>query len=192
MLSTFWLQAADDALGRIDRSTLTDQQKMELLVADLTPAAKAYFQDSEGMFREVRQWKGVKTNASNEPYLVRWEKKFLGTIALDFMPAKMTHFIVWACSSLEGTLDTEKLPVCLKELILFQTALSGTVALENLPKSVFTYLNISKGNFSGTLNLEDLPPKSKGILLHTNAFAGSSSCQSFQNTCTILTSRTIG
>ena len=174
MLQTFLLNTADTPLGRIDQCDLTPQQKMELLVADLSNADKERlkFHNTDGMFDEVRNWRGVYVNFSREPLRIRWSN-ISGTIALDFITDKVTYFIVQESEDLEGTLNTATLPESLRELILYDTSLSGSVDLENLPRANLTNLNLSLGKFSGTLNLAELPPKSKNIFLHENSFTGS-------------------
>ena len=171
LIHTFSLLAAD-MLGRIDRGTLNAQQKMELLVAEIYPKDLKRFQDKNGMFRELKQWPGVRINKSGAVKTIKLGSLGPGSIALDFIPNDVEEFFILASPNLEGPLNAMSLPRDLKKLSVMNTSLSGTLDLGNLPRAAFVCLNIVKSKFTGSLDLTDLPPKSIDITLKSCAFTG--------------------
>ena len=48
----------DNALGYCDRSSLSDQTRMELLIEGTTENTKSLLQDNEGFYADVCTWGG--------------------------------------------------------------------------------------------------------------------------------------
>ena len=164
--------ARDDHLGRVDHSALSAQQRMEILVSDISPDAVKRFQDSDGAFLDISKWKGVKCNSTGDPIRVVWIQFLSGTIALDFLPQSLLYFDVCSCKLLHGTLCTSTLPPRLKLLRLHYTAMHGLIDWRNLPTTYFSSMDIGMGNFSGSVDLTALPPKLSKLVLSQNKFTG--------------------
>ena len=174
MCSVIFLCAADPSLGRFDLSSLSDQARMELMLADTSYVITASLLMANGDFKDVCSWKYITCDDEGHVVDFRCNCTFdenIGTLRLDCMPEKLKTCRVESllCS---GTLDTSALPVSLESLILSKTGFSGSVAFEDLPQEILA-LNLMESDFEGSISLHRLPQKLKYLSLARNNFSGS-------------------
>ena len=189
------LQAADDALGRVDFTTLSDQTRMELFMEGFTHESKKPFQNPSGEFLDIQEWDGLTFDDQGALCEMKYERSLEGTVAFEFTPASverigickcsiegtldvtrlpdgLTSFIVTDGKALRGTIDLCSLPSELVHLYVSQNQFHGSADLTQLPDSLLN-LNLSSNKFSGTLSLKSLPAQMWSLELHDNNFSGS-------------------
>ncbi|KNH05783.1 hypothetical protein XU18_3228 [Perkinsela sp. CCAP 1560/4] len=90
MSAVVFFAVANDGIGKVDRSTLSQQTLMELFIFGLDKAEKIYgSRDAPG---EVCEWNGVTCNAGREVVKFRWaEKSGTGTLGFEFLPDSMEN-----------------------------------------------------------------------------------------------------
>ena len=176
MFPTLFALSADSDLGRCDTESLSDQIRMEVLVADLSDEFKDFFQDGTGKFLDVCEWDGVECNAYGEVVDILWyDTGSPGTVHLQLLPKHMQLFEM--CSNghnkeMTGTLETSTLPDKISLMKLTHHSLHGTVDLTILPASLIDF-SIMANKFSGVVNLMSLPAEMRTLALDCNCFTGS-------------------
>ena len=146
MFQIMFVACADDAIGRFDRSMLSQQSLMELFVFGLDNVDRIC--GSRDDPREVCTWKGVTCNDDGEVEAFDWS-------------------MTWRDGT--GTLEFNFLPRSMKDLRMHANALSGTIELAGLPENM-KGLNLSHNALSGTLDLDDLPSSMEHLRLSDNKF----------------------
>ena len=181
-LSYTLLTTDHESLGRVNPSMLTDQQRMELLVADIKNIRA--LQDAEGAFLPIHNWPGVHF----EPHLEEidfGENKYFnnllntprfivgpeGSIDLHYIPSQVEYFTISGLH-LDGTVDKSALPESLVHIELTGNNFRGPFALENLPKSM-RQVYANKNFLDGSLNLPGLPDTMRELVIADNNFSGS-------------------
>ena len=189
---TVLLSTADSQLGRVDYSLLSDQALMEMLIEEISDAAKKKYQDKDGMYIDVCDWERIKCDADGNVIKV-YDIEADGTISLSYIPPKVWSFQMFmrgvhgtletsalqpslkvlkiAQNKFHGTVNFATLPPNMVKLGVYKNAFTGSVNLESLPDSL-THLWIFRNKFSGTLCLKKLPPKFKYFEISDNAFSG--------------------
>ena len=180
-----------EGAGRFNIAFMTDQTRMELLVADMENLRALKSEDDD--FLEIEQWPGLKFGLSGEVVRVQFEPDMLdndetshdddivdmfvyivgprGAMDLRWIPQTVVHFNV-ASLSIKGTLKTALLPPVLEKLRLPFNKLHGTFQVENLPDRLQS-VSILRNEFSGTLDLTALPKNMQYLILGSNDFSGS-------------------
>ena len=126
------------SLGRINYSLLSDQQLAELLIADI--GRPELFHDSDGSFKDVCHWKGVKCNENDEVENVDWNYCYCvgldaGTIQLQWLPPNVAYFgIIYQtlCGTVEAHLWPQKVT---------QTPSHGQSTIRNSEPGCLTAIN---------------------------------------------------
>ena len=163
--------AVDPALGRLDYESLSDQALMEMLFDGLSAESKEEFQDKNGNFIEVSEWRGVYFFENRVRRILIFCKAFdVKQFPFQFMPALVVNFVMTK-SRMRGTLDTSVLPRCLEGLIIDDNLLHGSLKFSALPQKIGV-MNISRNAFSGSLVLEDLPDALREFNASYNKFSG--------------------
>ena len=188
------LSTADEsALFRANPSFLSQQSRMELLVADFTPEE---FYDSTGDFLDISKWPGVNLEeqevkvidwmgaafgSAAEIYL-QWLPESLmlcrldgmgvtGTVSTSGLPRDLRFFNIGK-NRLSGPFETAPLPLEITILIMDANEFSGTLNIATLPPKLAEF-NARENRFSGTLDFGSLPVTLKELWLNSNAFSGS-------------------
>ena len=169
----FFLSALDSSSGRVSKSTLSDQELMEIVFGSLDQAES--FKEN-GLFKDVCDWKIVKCNADRR--VVRVSSALFigkGIVMLDYIPELVTRFgipgPIFGNKEIVGALETNSLPNRLKIFQISANAFYGTVDVPNLPRTLEMF-NISNNAFSGTLDMGNLPPNLEFFGANGNAFSG--------------------
>jgi len=165
---------SDDApashLGKIDKSSFSQQTLMELFLDGITKNKNIICGDCDTP-KPVAEWRGVTTNADGEVTMFRTIYCALfGTPQLQWLPESVTKLDMTK-NLLTGTLDLSVLPESLECLVLADNKFSGEIALESLHQRMCV-LNLGMNQLSGSLKLESLPDNLKELYLDFNSFSG--------------------
>ena len=194
MLFPLYVLAAD--VGRMDPAQLTDQQHMELAIADLSAACKAQFQNESGDFMDICKWGRINVddegnvenifffgtegdiegsiNFSFFPPLTRnisvTKTSIIGTVETKGLPRRLVVFNVFS-GSLSGTFDMTALPETLRDLRIYEQKFEGELNLTQLPRGL-EWLDASKNRFTGSVRLDALPQNLENLDIGFNALSG--------------------
>ena len=200
MQFAFTFATADPLLGRIDYSSLSDQTRMELLVADLSDITKSSFQDLNESFTDFADWWIVKAIEEGHPVSLSFDqgigyrRTVEGMMDFSYIPPSVKAFSL-RNYSISGSLDTSRLPTNLESFNVQGNALTSTIDLRALPPKLFglnakrnqltgschldalpqtlTLLDLSVNQLSGSILLDALPPMLGALHLNSNQFSGS-------------------
>ena len=190
--------AADESFD-LDYISISDQDMMELVIADLSEESKRLFQNSKGGYRYACDW--TTESDENEYCEISCDeagrvtgfvhKVRAGMYNLRALPLRIRVFrILHGIETIEwrgiapkqnvnvtGTLDTSALPLTLQVFDISENAFEGQVDFEWLPQGLNDFM-ISRNNFLGSCNLKSLPKALLRCFLERNAFTGSISLDS--------------
>ena len=166
------LLGADIGLGKMDPSMLSDQDRMELFVANLAGKYLAHFQTQDGTFLDMCEWTGMECDKEGNIIEVSLQRACDGTVCLDFFPESVDTLIISSNGSLEGTLSTAKLPNQLEVCDLDGNNFDGAIDMTKLPKALSS-LSVAQNDFSGGLDLKALPSGLEALNASENGFSGS-------------------
>ena len=165
-------------LGKFNPSLLSEQQMLELLVAEMH--AKKIFQDFRGHFIDYKSWERVRLHKDETVERILWtvgdkwsrldETCLGGTVNLRWIPHSVLHFSV-TDMQLKGTVETSLLPKTLLSFKVSANALRGTFDVSGLPLKMHT-VYIHRNNLLGTLDMPSLPASISVFMGHTNSFSG--------------------
>ena len=178
------VSTADPTIGRFDTNMLSDQACMELLIENIADETKAYFQDKDGAFLDIGEWRGVTIDDIGNITQVSFTATFRGTFSLAYIPRRVKQFKINMCRA-HGSLETATLPEGIEKLFLKHTQMSGTIDLRQVPASL-THFDVVYSSFSGSCDLTALPPKMVMLDLSHNAFSGEISLDSLPETMQCL------
>ena len=123
-------------IGRVNPSTLSDQQLMELF---FTPKDyESTRRELEGDEDNACTWRGVRCTGSNEVTLIDWHRSDLeieGSIDFRMLRPLLLRLNLY-CQPLTGEVDMSALPTELVTLCIQSCHLTGTLDLGNLPKTL--------------------------------------------------------
>ncbi|KNH03754.1 hypothetical protein XU18_4830 [Perkinsela sp. CCAP 1560/4] len=125
MFPTAFFACADDGIGKVDRSTLSQQALMELFILGLENVEDICGSRDEPS--AVCTWEGVRCNSDGEVEAFQWKfkrKAGTGTIGLKFLPSSMKDLNMSA-NAISGTMELADLPENVKKLSLAGNALSA-------------------------------------------------------------------
>ena len=172
------LSTVDSSIGRIDYEMLTDQQAMEIFIAEIDEKFQKKLQGGDGNYFPVLQWKDIAeidlTCDSNEHVVEMHAFALKGTVSLDALPRKLQKCTVvgQGKNRVEGTVDTATLPKELIVLKITRNRLRGTFDMRKLPSSL-EMLSIDANKFTGSCDLSSLPTTLKHLKANSNDFSGS-------------------
>mmetsp|Transcript_39932 Transcript_39932/g.63110 ORF Transcript_39932/g.63110 Transcript_39932/m.63110 type:complete len:260 (-) Transcript_39932:49-828(-) len=159
---------ADTSVGKIDKSSLSQQTLMELLFQGL--------KNTQGICStgtaptEISHWGFTETNDSQEVISINWSFRDLrGTMDMRWIPESVESFSTKS-NSLEGSVDFTVLPTNLRVLVLSSNKYTGQIILDHLKKLEGAWLQMN--SFSGTLCLENLSPKLNKLDVSKNRLTG--------------------
>uniref|UniRef100_A0A7S4PF52 Leucine-rich repeat protein n=1 Tax=Paramoeba aestuarina TaxID=180227 RepID=A0A7S4PF52_9EUKA len=164
------LYCADATIGKFEKSSLSQQTLMELLISKLTANAETIC-DSPDYPIEITSWNGLRLNKENEVLRIVWNSFYVsGSMPLEYLPLTV-EAVSMPCNYLSGTIDLTQLPDTLQRLDLQGNRLEGTIDLTCLPVSL-SELTVSQNKLVGTVDLIQLPPNMSELDLSENDFEG--------------------
>ena len=178
------LQSLDPSIGRFDFNCISDQQMMELLVADLDKKTLRAMRRN-GDFKPIAEWQICKTVGDIESTVIELNipYHYKGTLALEYIPKSVT--VCQIIGDLYGTLETQTLPRSLLFLLIELTNISGAIDLTQLPECLETLI-LDQSRFTGSLDLGSLPNNLRQLSLLKNSFRGSISLENLPESLIIL------
>ena len=167
-----------EILGKCDKSTLTEQCLMELLVDKLVKniSFREYFYDVEGAYRDIYEWEKVRFNNHGCVSTINWYNLLSayfsagGYMDLQWIPPNVERFWIFG-NGLKGSINTDYLPCGLKSLNIMKNKYEGRFELSHLPRTIIN-LGISRNSLSGTLIFSSLPPEIQVLRASHNLFSG--------------------
>uniref|UniRef100_A0A7S4KSB0 Leucine-rich repeat protein n=1 Tax=Paramoeba aestuarina TaxID=180227 RepID=A0A7S4KSB0_9EUKA len=174
MLSLTFVSTADPSLGKIDKTTMSQQTLMELLIDGITN--KAIICGSAEDPWNIANWEGISLNHSGEVTRIEWSWYDPdGSLALEWLPSTVEKFEVFhsifSATWLTGTINLTSLPDLMESLSLYGSNLTGEVALRSLP-SKMEILDLRNNKFFGAVDLRSLPSTLDTLRLSRNDFEG--------------------
>ena len=188
------LLSLDQALGRFNFESVSDQTLMEMLV-DIESGQMINFKEENGEFKDVCAWEIVECRDdrvtavifSNADYsqgqfpfnlipplttrVVIEDSRLRGTLNTSHLPLNLTEFNVdW--NQLHGFIDFRSFPRGLQDINISRNAFEGSLALSDLPDALIA-LVASMNKFSGEISMNDLPTSMEKLLLGRNKLTGS-------------------
>ena len=179
MLPMFFLStifAIDQALGRLDYESLSDQTLMEMLISGMGNDLKGYIQDESGNYKDVDEW---EVGEGCSPGLIDGRVVYVDfstyesddkQFPFEYIPPLVESFVMRECN-LHGTLNTSLLPPNLEKLNIFSNYLHGTIKFKSFPRKLQS-IQISDNKFDGSCALSDLPDSIKTFKAYLNEFSG--------------------
>ena len=171
MLEMLLLCTVDEALGRLDYDSLSDQMLMEMLIENMEEGLKGPFQDENGNYKDIIDWLGISCTEGRVTEIHIYHSHFNEVqFPFEFIPPLVTWF-TFTNSNLHGTINPKSLP---SHLTLFQVSLNnltGSILLKDFPRGLKT-LEAIKNQLSGSLILSDLPDALIGFDVSENLFSG--------------------
>mmetsp|Transcript_26401 Transcript_26401/g.41088 ORF Transcript_26401/g.41088 Transcript_26401/m.41088 type:complete len:268 (-) Transcript_26401:47-850(-) len=164
-----------DSVGRVDKSSFSQQTLMELLIDGVTENKyKVCGKVDEP--EDITVWNGVKMNTAQEVTDILWTSMGLaGSLQFQWLPPTVTSFVMSGVSygrgRMSGSIDLTVLPGSLRVLQLNNNEFSGGIALDQLPEALQT-LDVYTNSLTGTLNLKELTGCLETLNLSRNLFTG--------------------
>mmetsp|Transcript_19755 Transcript_19755/g.30906 ORF Transcript_19755/g.30906 Transcript_19755/m.30906 type:complete len:232 (-) Transcript_19755:61-756(-) len=157
----------DASLGKIDKSTLSQQTLMDLFIERISNNEKIRHSRDDSLDK----WAHIQCDDDGNVTDFNWSFGNLeGSIDLKWLPPTLKSVRVSA-NCLEGTLDLTDLPDGLEILWATLNRFSGTISLDNLPQKL-QGLNLTRNKLSGAVNLTKLPESLELLYLSENSFCG--------------------
>uniref|UniRef100_A0A7S4PIR2 Uncharacterized protein n=1 Tax=Paramoeba aestuarina TaxID=180227 RepID=A0A7S4PIR2_9EUKA len=111
--------SADPSLGKVDKTSLSDQTLMELFIEGVTNTGEIW--ESGDDSADISEWKGLTFDSNGTIKTIEWE-----------------HFGNYFELNLTGSLQLQWLPSTLVRVAVSGHQLSGSIDLEHLPEALLT------------------------------------------------------
>ena len=146
---------------------------MELLIDGLDGPSKQRYQTVGYEYKDACEWPGLSCDARGRVIsvsIVSNASNFVkGSLDFAYTPP---HAKRLSCAGVIATVDTEKLPESIEELIRDSETFTGTIDMRSLPQNL-TEVCVSKCGFTGSIDLTALPQRIHRIVMEFCAFSGS-------------------
>ena len=178
------------SIGRCNINDLSQQTRMELLVANIHNLSKIH--NADGDFLDISQWQGVELDNNGNVIEIGFESEQDydlfdsaeetdttddcvigpgGTPDLQWIPPEATH-VRFQSLRLTGSIEAAALHRNLIDLNLSFNSLTGTIAWESLPRAMES-LDLRYNDLEGQLQTGKLPQSMRYLSISSNRFSGS-------------------
>ena len=164
----FFIHCVDPSLGKVDKSSFSQETLMEILIADLEENAFMFGPKDDP--RPIALWKGLRMEDETVQCIVWGVSNLIGSINLKYLPATVMYLELTG-NHLTGSLDLKELSPVLQDFTFSRNEFTGDFNLTCLPDS-FEHLDGTENQLSGSLNLEHLPQRLVTLSLAKNLFTG--------------------
>eukprot|EP00009_Paramoeba_aestuarina_P002406 CAMPEP_0201507342 /NCGR_PEP_ID=MMETSP0161_2-20130828/1033_1 /ASSEMBLY_ACC=CAM_ASM_000251 /TAXON_ID=180227 /ORGANISM="Neoparamoeba aestuarina, Strain SoJaBio B1-5/56/2" /LENGTH=188 /DNA_ID=CAMNT_0047901679 /DNA_START=24 /DNA_END=589 /DNA_ORIENTATION=+ len=159
----------DSSIGKVDKSTLSDQTLMELFIEKIENKGIIYGNHSTPP--SITTWCSLQKADDDTIIAILWSRFLLvGTLRFEWLPSTICE-VKMGSNCLSGSINLLELPDRLEHLTMWSNRLVGTIDLHRLPPAM-VHLDLAMNKLSGTLNLEHLPDALQKLYLTENAFEG--------------------
>ena len=152
------------ALGRVDPSTLSDQQLMELFFTpDDYEKSRREFGGQED---NACTWERTACDSDGRLTSICWEGADMtlkGIIEMALLPPELIFFNL-INQALRGKVNTSNLPENLEFLCIENTELSGTLDMANLPRKLTEFV-VVENSITAVGDIVNLPEKLKYLTI---------------------------
>mmetsp|Transcript_20885 Transcript_20885/g.32577 ORF Transcript_20885/g.32577 Transcript_20885/m.32577 type:complete len:220 (-) Transcript_20885:27-686(-) len=166
---------SDISLGKVDKSSFSQQTLMELVIEKITDNKEKICGDAENpkdlLFWCMPIW-GLKLEHEEVTRISLYKGGFKGSLQLEWLPSSV-QYCSFSFNDLSGTVNLVELPESLEELLLNANNFEGPVCLTRLPPKM-SRLRLDENRFCGSVDLTNLPASMEKLLLRTNRFEGKS------------------
>ena len=176
------LALPDRSVGQLHLEYLSDQTMMEISIDLFSKIIQLLFQDTNGEYKDVCKWMGIKCNGRSRVEEIRWKDAFrfsgVEEFSFNFLPRTLKTFYM---DTSEGStnnfqilcsLDTSALPRNLINIRVTGQELLGTVDFSRLPRNLESFMlnfNHCIENVAWTL----LPKTLEELQIYKNDFSAS-------------------
>eukprot|EP00009_Paramoeba_aestuarina_P009058 CAMPEP_0201517848 /NCGR_PEP_ID=MMETSP0161_2-20130828/8851_1 /ASSEMBLY_ACC=CAM_ASM_000251 /TAXON_ID=180227 /ORGANISM="Neoparamoeba aestuarina, Strain SoJaBio B1-5/56/2" /LENGTH=191 /DNA_ID=CAMNT_0047915475 /DNA_START=41 /DNA_END=616 /DNA_ORIENTATION=+ len=161
---------SDPSLGKVDKSSMSEQTLMELFAEGITDNRSA-LSISRQEPQDIYDWKGLNFDSSGAVTGIGWIlQKLGGSIRLEWLPASVKYVFVDR-NRLSGTVCLTQLPHVLQTLLMTSNLFSGTVDLTQLPKELVR-LRLNDNAFHGETDFIQLPPQLRDLRVDHTQLSG--------------------
>mmetsp|Transcript_6907 Transcript_6907/g.10459 ORF Transcript_6907/g.10459 Transcript_6907/m.10459 type:complete len:200 (+) Transcript_6907:34-633(+) len=168
---------ADLPLGKVEKSTLSEDILLELLIEKMTANTERIRGNEENSW-EVSEWNGLELNAQKNIGAIKWSNKGLtGGIQLEYLP-RTTRRAYFDNNSLSGDLCLTDLPEGLVKLAFSNNKFSTTVDLTRLP-STLAGLFLDKNPLFGVTDFSRLPSGLVWLWMNDTLLSGTVCAKSY-------------
>mmetsp|Transcript_19999 Transcript_19999/g.31339 ORF Transcript_19999/g.31339 Transcript_19999/m.31339 type:complete len:245 (-) Transcript_19999:151-885(-) len=164
---------ASTKLGKVDKSSLSQLDRMKVLTRNLSQHDARYLTDDVcDEIVGLGDWKGVTINTDGNVEKIIWSGvSYNGTVDLQWVPQTTRKVFLRNVNRLEVLIELRSLPDVLTGLDVSQGTCTSSVHLSDLPPSI-EQVALERLGLTGTLELENLPSTLVDLRLSGNAFRG--------------------
>eukprot|EP00009_Paramoeba_aestuarina_P007520 CAMPEP_0201523978 /NCGR_PEP_ID=MMETSP0161_2-20130828/21037_1 /ASSEMBLY_ACC=CAM_ASM_000251 /TAXON_ID=180227 /ORGANISM="Neoparamoeba aestuarina, Strain SoJaBio B1-5/56/2" /LENGTH=264 /DNA_ID=CAMNT_0047923225 /DNA_START=20 /DNA_END=814 /DNA_ORIENTATION=+ len=160
----------DAGCGKVEKSLLSQQTLMELLIAGVDAKEKLCRNTDDSV--DISHWHHLTVNAQGDVTEIEWDDQELsGYIDFQWLPETLEGLTISSEGHLSGEVDLTRLPCPLIVFQVYDNAFSGKVNLCHLPEKL-EILSISGKGHTGTPNLRNLPRSMRRLHLNDCSLTG--------------------
>ena len=170
----FVFTALDTSLGRVNRDTLSDQDRLELFAAEAAVFTEIPIEDPQRGFTDCCSWSFVNCDEEGNVFGISSLNEISSDVSLEILPSRISSIFIWSdlCTiAAMGSCETRLLPPQLKVLIIADNAFYGTFDMTAMPKTL-KICSIRENQFEGKCDLRCLPHGLESLMAGCNRFSG--------------------
>ena len=166
----FLISADIAGIGRFDVENLSNQTRLELLVAHLSNVEK--LKTPDGDFLPIEEWeKAIEFSDDGDVSAINLKKMAVdGNLCIQYLPKALKELTV-SYMVLKGGFSTHLLPRTLEKLDISENQMEGTFSVAGLPRSAGE-ITLETNYFTGSLDLTALPATLRKFDASFNEFSG--------------------
>jgi len=182
LFNSFHIQramSADSSLGKVDKSSFSQQTLMELFIQNIVHKELLCRDATEPA--DISEWTHVDLNAYGEVDAIHWQDTGVeGQLGFQWLPDSVRRLCIER-NVFSGIVDCRCLPPDLESLEMEMNAFSGSLDLDALPRRL-EFVNFNENRLSGEVSLTNLPPQLEILFLSINELSGSVNLEALPKT----------